>query len=157
MTLKSYYKRLTTIVLLLQECHGKHIKVKELNSTTKDCFYSDLHEQYQPLVVHLKDKAHITALDLLKAIHVHEEAESNLRDRGYHYSSYRPKYDAQHKPGQDKFGKKTEGYATKVTQLPDEEQTEPVKPSDASDIDKKYELGYYQGVLQAADLNDDTG
>ena len=53
--------------------------------------------------------------------------------------------------------KKTEGYAAKVTQLPDEEQPEPVKPSDTSDVDENYELGYYQGVLQAVDLNDDTG
>ena len=60
-------------------------------------------------------------------------------------------------PGQDIFGKKTEGYTAKVTQLPDEEQTEQVEPSDASDVDKNYELGYYQGVLQAADLNDNTG
>ena len=88
---------------------------------------------------------------------MHEEAECNLRDRGYHYSSYQPKYDAQHKPGQDKFSKKTEGYATKVTQLPNEEQPEQVKPSDASDMDENYKWGYYQGVLQAADMNDDTG
>ena len=135
----------------------KRIKVKELDSTAKDCFYSGLHEQYQPLVVHLKDKACTTVLDLLRAIQVHEEAESNLRDRGYHYSSYRPKYDAQHKSGQDKFSKKTEGYAAKVTQLPDEEQMEQVKPSDTSDMDENYEFGYYQGILQAADLNDDTG
>ena len=67
-----------TIVLLLCECHDKQIKVKELDSTAKDCFYSGLHEQYQPLVIHLKDKAHTTVLDLLKAIQVHEEAESNL-------------------------------------------------------------------------------
>ena len=73
---KSYYEQLMTIVLLLHECHGECIKVKELDSTAKDCFYSGLHEQYQPLVVHLKDKAHTTASDLLRAIHVHEEAES---------------------------------------------------------------------------------
>ena len=85
---KSYYEQLMTIVLLLHECHGECIKVKELDSTAKDCFYSGLHEQYQPLVVHLKDKVHTTASDLLRAIHVHEEAESNLRDRGYHYSPY---------------------------------------------------------------------
>ena len=68
-----------TVILLLCECHGECINVKELDSTAKDCFYSGLHEQYQPLVVHLKDKAHTTASDL-KAIHVHEEAGSNLRD-----------------------------------------------------------------------------
>ena len=34
--------------------------------------------------------------------------------------------------------KKTEGYAAKVTQLPDEEQPEPVKPSDTSDVDENY-------------------
>ena len=78
-------------------------------------------------------------------------------ETGYNYSSYQPKYDTQHKPGQDKFGKKTEGYATKVTQLPDEEQPEPVEPSDTSNVDENYELGYYQGVMQAADLNDNTG
>ena len=55
---------------------------------------------------------------------MHEEAESNLWDKGYHYSSYRPKNDVQHKPRQDKFNKKTEGYAAKVTQLPTEEQPE---------------------------------
>ena len=87
---------------------------------------------------------------------MHEEAESNLGDRGYHYSSYLPKYDAQHKPVQDKFSKRTECFAAKVTQLPNEEQPEQVEPSDASDMDENYELGYYQGVLQAADLNDDT-
>ena len=67
-----------TIVLLLCECHGKCIKVKELDSTAKDCFYSGLHEQYQPLVIHLKDKALTMASDLLKAIQLHEEADSNL-------------------------------------------------------------------------------
>ena len=77
-TPKSYYEQLTTIVLLLCKCHGERIKIKELDSTAKDCYYSGLHEQYQPLVVHLKDKAHATASDLLKAICVHEEAESNL-------------------------------------------------------------------------------
>ena len=56
----------------------------------------------------------------------------------------------------DKFSKKTGGYATKVTQLPDEEQPEQVKLSDASDVDESYKWGYYQGVLQAADMNDDT-
>ena len=86
--LKSYYEQLMTIVLLLCEHHGECIKVKEVDSTAKDCFYLGLHEQYQPLVVHLKDKVHTTASDLLRAIHVHEEAESNLRDRGYHYSPY---------------------------------------------------------------------
>ena len=100
---KSYYERLTTIVLLLRECHGENIRVKELDSTTKDCFYSGLHEQYQPLVVHLKDKVHTTTSDLLRAIRVHEEAESNLWDRGYHYSSYQPKYEVTHKPGQEKI------------------------------------------------------
>ena len=39
----------------------------------KDCFYSGLHKQYQPLVIHLKDKVHTTTSDLLRAIHVHEE------------------------------------------------------------------------------------
>ena len=77
-TPKSYYKRLMTIVLLLCKHHGERINVKELDSTAKDCFYSGLHEQYQPLVIHLKDKAHMTASDLLKAICVHEEAQSNL-------------------------------------------------------------------------------
>ena len=77
-TPKAYYERLTTIVLLLRERHGDRIKVKGLDSTAKDCFYSGLHEQYQPLVVHLKDKAYTTASDLLKAIRVHEETESNL-------------------------------------------------------------------------------
>ena len=38
----------------------------------------------------------------------------------------------------DKFSKKTGGYATKVTQLPDEEQPEQVKLSDASDVDESY-------------------
>ena len=80
-TRKSRYKWLMTIVLLLCEWQGKCIKVKELDSTAKDCFYSGLHEQYQALVTHLKDKAHTTASDLLKAIQVHEEAESNLRER----------------------------------------------------------------------------
>ena len=66
--LKSYCERLTTIVLLLRECHGEHIRVKELDSTAKACFYSGLHEQYEPLVVHLKDKVHTTTSDLLRAI-----------------------------------------------------------------------------------------
>ena len=43
-----------------------------------------------------------------------------------------------------------------MTQLPNEEQPEHVKLSDASDMDKNYKWGYYQGVLQAADLNNDT-
>ena len=110
-----------TIVLLLRECNGDCIKVKELDSTAKDCFYSGLHEQYQPLVVHLKDKAHTTASDLLRAIRIHDKAESNLQDRRYQYSSYQPKYDPMPKLGHDKCGKKTEGYAAKVTQLPDKE------------------------------------
>ena len=76
--LKSYYEQLMTIVLLLRERHGERIRVKELDSMAKDCFYSGLHEQYQPLVIHLKDKAHTTESDLLRAIRVHEEAESNL-------------------------------------------------------------------------------
>ena len=102
-TPKAYYERLTTIVLLLRERHGDRIKVKELDSIAKDCFYSGLHEQYQPLVVHLKDKAYTTASDLLKAIRLHEETESNLWDRGYYY---RPKYDSSSKPTTDKFAKK---------------------------------------------------
>ena len=77
-TPKLYYECLSTIVLLLRERHGERIKVKELDSTAKDCFYSRLHKQYQPLVVHLKDKAYTTASDLLKAIRVHEEADANL-------------------------------------------------------------------------------
>ena len=80
-TPESCYEWLMTIVLLLCEWHGECIKVKELDSTAKDSFYSGLHQQYQALVTHLKDKAHMTASDLLKAIQVHEEAESNLRDR----------------------------------------------------------------------------
>ena len=94
-TPKSYYEHLTTIILLLRECHGECIKVKEFNITPKNCFYSGLHEQYQPLVVHLKDKAYMTALDLLKSIRVHEEAKSNLQDCSYYY---RPKYDTSNKP-----------------------------------------------------------
>ena len=66
------------IVLLLQEHHGEHIKVKELDSIAKDCFYSVLHKQYQLLVIHLKDKAYTTASDLLMAIRAHEEAKTNL-------------------------------------------------------------------------------
>ena len=99
----------------------------------------------------------MTALDLLRAIQVHEEAESNLQDRGYHYSSYQSKYKAPHKPGQDKFSKKTEGYTAKVTQLPDEEQSEYTELTDVSYVDENYEVGYYKGVLQAGDLHDDTG
>ena len=105
----------------------------------------------------MKDKVHTTAFDLLRVIRVHEEAESNLRDRGYYYSSYQPKYDATHKPGQDKYVKKTEGYAAKITQLPDEEQPEHAEPSEASDVDENFEHGYYQGVIQAADMNDKIG
>ena len=153
-TPKAYYERLTTIVLLIRERHGDRIKVKELDSTAKDCFYSGLHEQYQPLVVHLKDKAYTTASDLLKAIRVHEETESNLRDHGYYY---RPRYDNSHKPTTDKFVKKSEGYAAKVTQLPDEEPRSQSEPSDTSDVDEGFEVGYYQGVIQAADMNDDVG
>ena len=123
----------------------------------KDYFYSGLHEQYQPLVVNLKDNAHTTASDLLRAIRVHEEAESNLQDRGYYYLSYRPKYDAAHKPGQDKFVKKTEGYAAKITQLPSDKQSEHAERSEASDVDENFEHGYYQGVIQAADMNDEIG
>ena len=106
-TPKAYYERLTMIILLLRERHGDRIKVKELDSTAKDCFYSGLHEQYQPLVIHLKDKSYTTASDLLKAIRVHEETESKLRDRGYYY---RPKYDTSGKPTIDKYAKKSEGY-----------------------------------------------
>ena len=54
-------------------------------------FYSGLHKQYQPLVVHLKDKLYTTIVDLLKVIHMHEEAESSLQDQSY-YSSYKQKY-----------------------------------------------------------------
>ena len=148
---------MTTIVLHLHERHGDRIKVKELDSTAKDCFYLGLHKQYQPLVVHLKDKAHTTVSDLLRAIHIHDEAESNLRDRGYQYSSYRSKYDPTSKSGQDKYGKKTKGYTTKVTQLPDDEQAEPAEMSESSDIDENFEYGYCQGVIQAADMNDNLG
>ena len=153
-TPKAYYERLTTIVLLIRERHGDRIKVKELDSTAKDCFYSGLHEQYQPLVIHLKDKAYTMASDLLKAIRVHEETESNLRDHGYYY---RPKYDNPHKPTTDKFVKKSEGYAAKITQLPDDEPLSQSEPSDTSDVDENFEVGYYQGVIQAADMNDDVG
>ena len=139
---------------LLRECHGDRIKVKELDSTAKDCFYSGLHEQYQPLVVHLKDKSYTTASDLLKAIRVHEETESNLRDRGYYY---RPKYNCSGKPTIDKYVKKSEGYAAKVTQLPDDEPLSHSESSDASDVDENFEVGYYQGVIQATDMNDDVG
>ena len=152
-TPKAYYECLTTIILLLRERHGDRIKVKELDSTAKDCFYSGLHEQYQPLVVHLKDKSYTTASDLLKAIRVHEETESNLRDRGYYY---RPKYDTSGKPTIDKYAKKSEGYAAKVTQLPDDEPLSHSELSDTSDIDENFEVGYYQGVIQAADMNDDV-
>ena len=153
-TPKAYYECLTTIVLLLRERHGDCIKVKGLDSTAKDCFYSGLHEQYQLLVVHLKDKAYMTASDLLKAIRVHEETESNLRDRGYYY---RPKYDNSGKPLTDKFVKKSEGYAAKVMQLPDDEPLDQTESSNASDVDENFEVGYYQGVIQAADMNDDVG
>ena len=83
--------------------------------------------------------------------------ESNLQDRGYHYSTYQPKFDKAHKPGQDKFGKKAEGYTAKVTQLPNEEQQEHAESSDVSDVDENYEIGYYQAVIQAADMNDEIG
>ena len=46
--------------------------------------------------------------------------------------------------------KKSEGYAAKVTQLPDEEPLSQSEPSDASDVDEGFEVGYYQGVIQAA-------
>ena len=153
-TPKAYYECLTTIVLLIRERHGDRIKVKELDSTAKDCFYSGLHEQYQPLVIHLKGKVHTTASDLLKAIRVHEETESNLRDHGYYY---RPKYDNSNKPTTDKFVKKSESYAAKITQLPDDEPLSQSKPSDMSDVDENFEVGYYQGVIQSADMNDDVG
>ena len=153
-TPKAYYKHLTTIILLLRECHGDRIKVKELDSTAKDCFYSGLHEQYQPLVIHLKDKSYTTASDLLKAIRVHEETESNLRDHGYYY---RPKYNTSGKPTIDKYAKKSEGFAAKVTQLPSDEPPSHSETSDASDVDENFEVGYYQGVIQAADMNDDVG
>ena len=45
-----------------------------------------------------------------------------------------------HKPGQDKFGKKAEDYAAKVTQLPDKEQPEHTKSLDVSDMDENYEM-----------------
>ena len=55
------------------------------------------------------------------------------------------------------MARKTEGYATKVAQLPDEEQTEHAEPSETSDVDENFEHGYYQGVIQAADMNDKLG
>ena len=57
----------------------------------------------------------------------------------------------------DKFAKKSEGYAAKVTQLPDEDPLSQSDPSDTSDVDENFEVGYYQGVIQAADMNDDVG
>ena len=59
-------------------------------------------------MVHLKDKPYTTASDLLKAICLHNEAESNLWDRGF-YSSYKLKYDTNGK-ATDKYTKKTDGY-----------------------------------------------
>ena len=77
-----------------------------------------------------------------------------LRDRGYYY---RPKYNATHKPPLDKFVKKSEGYPAKVTQLSDDEPSNHSELSDASDVDENYEVGYYQGVIQATDMNDHVG
>ena len=50
-----------------------------------------------------------------------------------------------------------EGYTAKVTQLPDEEQSEYTELTDVSYVDENYEVGYYKRVLQAGDLHDDTG
>ena len=61
------------------------------------------------------------------------------------------------KPTTDKFVKKSEGYAAKITQLPDDEPLSQSEPSDTSDVDENFEVGYYQGVIQAADMNDDVG
>ena len=42
-------------------------------------------------------------------------------------------------------------------QLPNEEQSEHAEPLEASDVDENFKHGYYQGVIQAADMNDEIG
>ena len=41
-------------------------------------------------------------------------------------------------------------------QLPDDDPSNHTEPSDVSDVDENYKVGYHQGVIQAADMNDDT-
>ena len=48
--------------------------------------------------------------------------------------------------------KKSESYAAKVMQLPDDEPLGQSELSDTSDIDENFEIGYYQGVIQATDV-----
>ena len=92
---------------------------------------------------------------ILKAIRVHEEAGLNLRDWSF-YSTYKAKYDANWKTT-DKYAKKTEGYGARVAHVEDDSGSDKEHDSDASEPNEKYEEAYYQGVIQAMEMNDEMG
>ena len=78
----AYYNRVAQITVILRECHGNRYRLGELATMSKDCFYAGLLAKNRPMVVHLKDQAPITPLDLLKAL---LEQEENDAFTGTHY------------------------------------------------------------------------
>ena len=105
----------------------------------------------------MKDKPYTTASDLLKAIHVHEETKSNLRDQGYH-SFYKLTYDGNRNGPIDKYTnvKEMDGYRARVSHVDDELETDGGQELDAPELDRKYEDAYYHGVIQAVKLNEES-
>ena len=72
---RTYYNRMAQIIVILWEHHGNQYWPGELARMSKDCFYTGLLPENQPMVIHRKDQPHTTPLDLLKVLL--EQAEND--------------------------------------------------------------------------------
>ena len=75
--------------MLLWERHSNCIHPGKLLCMAKDYFYTGLRSEHQPMVVHLKDCANTTPLQLLMALQENEQNDAQAHMR------YPPKTSAQ--------------------------------------------------------------
>ena len=65
---KSFYQRMTLIIVQIQEKHAGCLKEEELANTAKDAFYNGLREEYKPLIAHKVDKPDVRVSNLLQEV-----------------------------------------------------------------------------------------
>ena len=159
----AYYNCMAQITVILRECHGNRYRPGELARMSKDCFYVGLLPENCPMVVHLKDQAHTTPLDLLKALLEQEENDALTRTRYPPSMSSRtsqPSKPAERYHRQPQAEKRNDGYNVRPAQL-DAEPAEAAPEADSVLLDDSldtletwYNDGFLIGLRQAAEVSE---
>ena len=162
-----YYKRLNSIVVMMEEHHEERFKEGELALTAKEAFYHGLRPEFRPMIAHMMENPTNTVADLLATVRDEEETEERLRgDRAK--DRYRSKHSSRDKDHESRSGhrhhrdgyygndRKRDGTGIRVAQIGDDGDDSSDTDSTLTEDDREmiFKDAYYVGVARIADEDD---